>query len=110
MIDKCPNCGSNLFYNTAGQYCSVCRYTKPYHLCSNTTTSVIDNNVRVANHVDTPNTIKNINNHPQTLTVECNKITLHHKLLDIDIDISTNIDSFDCIVINGIKFKKAMDQ
>ena len=48
---------------------------------------------------------------PKNLTINCDNIYLNQKSIDLEIQIPTEkIESFDYIVINGIKFKKDMGE
>jgi len=44
---------------------------------------------------------------PKTLIMNCDSIYLHQKSVNLEVQIPTEkVEQFDCIVINGIKFKK----
>ncbi len=47
------------------------------------------------------------NDLPNTLTIECDKVCIKQKDLELNVEIDTSkIERFDYIIINGIKFRK----
>ena len=47
------------------------------------------------------------NSLPKNFIINCDSIYLNQKSIDLEIQIPTEkIEAFDCLIINGIKFKK----
>lgn len=117
--DMCRKCGGVITYNTddKGRLIKWCSCCGAYYIVGNNIntqdelTTAINKDKQLLYFHDIDTTYSFISRVPETLTINCDSITLKNK--NISILVSNNekdIKQFDVIEINGVKFKRVEEE